>query len=384
MRILIITYGFFPGKKYGGPPVSIYNMTNLIGTHQFYIVARNHDLGEKKPYNNVSEGWNRDGNRHTMYLTNSDYKGSVFTKIMGKIKPDLIYLQSLFQSSTAPCLYLAWKRNIPVLLAPRGELLPGAMRKKWKKVPYIFVLRILGLFKNAFYQATSQDEAEAIVQWLGVRKERIFQLPNVPVVIEDDYNNEQRIPKIKGVAKLVFLSRIVVKKNLLFALEVLKEVKSKVSLDVYGPIEDEAYWAKCKEMISTLPPNISVKHKGVIEHRLVVETLRKYDAFLFPTFSENYGHVIIEALSASCLAIISDQTPWNDLFSYGAGWVLSLSNPKKFTQAIEEVAGLNEDEMSKRRRGIRAYVQNKLDIPNLRLAYQNTFSVVAGENHNKE
>ena len=50
--------GFFPGKKYGGPPVSVLNFCRLMKEYSCYIVTKNHDLGETVPYL-VNNGWNR-------------------------------------------------------------------------------------------------------------------------------------------------------------------------------------------------------------------------------------------------------------------------------------------------------------------------------------
>ena len=39
MKILMIMPGFFPGKKYGGPPVSIDNFCSLMIGHEKYIIT---------------------------------------------------------------------------------------------------------------------------------------------------------------------------------------------------------------------------------------------------------------------------------------------------------------------------------------------------------
>ena len=49
--------GFFPGKKYGGPPVSIDNFCSLISNNdnQIFIVPTNHDLGNKEKYQDIMD-----------------------------------------------------------------------------------------------------------------------------------------------------------------------------------------------------------------------------------------------------------------------------------------------------------------------------------------
>ena len=39
MKILIIAEGYFPGKKYGGPPVSVKNFCQLMSEYNFNIVT---------------------------------------------------------------------------------------------------------------------------------------------------------------------------------------------------------------------------------------------------------------------------------------------------------------------------------------------------------
>ena len=55
-RILIITEGFFPGKNYGGPPVSVNNFCSLMEGFECFIVTRDHDLGEKSDIKAYTKG----------------------------------------------------------------------------------------------------------------------------------------------------------------------------------------------------------------------------------------------------------------------------------------------------------------------------------------
>ena len=186
----------------------------------------------------------------------------------------------------------------------------GAFKKKYKKVPYIAVLKTLGLLKNVHYQSTSDEETTAIYKILGAAKDHIHYLSNIPSVPAEKFAYEDKHP---GTAKIVFLSRIHPKKNLLQALKYLHDIKGTVKFDIYGPLEDVGYWEMCQREIAQLPGNVTVEYCGLVAHDQVHKVFSRYDAFLFPTFSENYGHVIIEALISGCPAIISDQTPWQDL-----------------------------------------------------------------------
>lgn len=56
MKILIIIGGFFPGVKFGGPPVSVNNFCTLMQDDECYIVTKNHDMGETEPYKDIKPG----------------------------------------------------------------------------------------------------------------------------------------------------------------------------------------------------------------------------------------------------------------------------------------------------------------------------------------
>lgn len=371
MRILIITGGFFPGRKYGGPPVSVDNFCSLMkGVAECFIITHNHDMGEIEPYNNIQTGWNDRENAKVMYLSDEEYNYNTFVKVAQELQTDYIYLQGLFQKCVFPCLRVANKLGIKVVLAPRGELCAGAFKKKYKKIPYIYVLRLMGLLKNVTFQSTSDEETQAIGKYLGVSPERIHSLTNIPSI---PHKLPEHRTKVSGEGHFVFISRILWKKNLLKAINFLKGVKGKAVFDIYGPKEDEKYWRECEEAIKQLPQNVSVNYKGVLSHDEIHKVFRRYDAFLFPTLSENYGHVIAEALVTGCIPIISDQTPWSDVNKANAGWALSLSEEDKFISAIQEVVDMKDVDMQDKRNAIASYLEDKLRLNELKRSYLKVF-----------
>lgn len=371
MKILIIMAGFFPGRKFGGPPVSVNNFCNLMcDIADCYIVTCNHDLGEKKPYHNIKEGWNSYENIKVMYVSDPEYRYATFLRVARELKPDYIYLQGLFQKCILPCLLIAKKECIKVVLAPRGELCTGAFNKKYKKLPYIWFLRIVGLLTHTQFQSTSDDETENIIHYLGTTHDRIHLLTNVPSI---PHNLPAPNRKEAGVGRFIFVSRIVSKKNLLSAIQCFNGIKGRVVFDIYGPKEDENYWQKCEQAINVLPKNVVVTYKGILSHNEVHSTFCQYDAFIFPTFSENYGHVIAEALASGCIPIISNQTPWSDINKIGIGWALPLNNPDGFKKAIQTIIDMDNKSIELARLKIENYLSSKLRLNELKTLYHSVF-----------
>lgn len=371
MKIMIVMGGFFPGKKYGGPPVSIDNFCTLMNEYECYIVTSNHDLFETDIYANIERGWNDRGNCKVLYLSDAEYKKQTFERVISEIQPEIIYLQGLFQKCVFPCLQLSKKYNLNVLIAPRGELCGGALNiKRHKKNLYIEAIKLLNLVKNIYWQSTSEEETAAIIKRMKADKGHIYRVDNIPSIPKEKYTRQE---KVAGEGRFIFISRIHPKKNLLKAINLFHNIKETVTFDIYGSIEDEEYWERCQGEIRSLSDNVHVRYKGLVSHDQVHKVFSQYDAFLFPTLSENYGHVIVESLIVGTPVIISDQTPWNDVGKCGAGKVIALDNEEEFINAIKEIILSNNNYAKEVADNSRNYILKKMKIDKLREEYREIF-----------
>lgn len=227
-----------------------------------------------------------------------------------------------------------------------------------------------GLIKDVYFQSTSDDETNAIKKYLKAKNNNIFYLPNIPSIPS---RNIERLEKKEGEGDFVFLSRIHPKKNLVSALSFFNSVKGSVRFDIYGPIEDSDYWSECQKVIEKLPKNITVNYCGLTSHDEVHNVFSRYNGFLFPTFSENYGHVIAESLIAGTPVIISDQTPWNDVSIFNCGWAIPLSDKKSFCEKIQAIVDLNDSGFQKMSLSAKEYAYKKADLLQLTRQYRDAF-----------
>ena len=256
----------------------------------------------------------------------------------------------------------------PVVLAPRGEFSRGALSiKRVKKYAFLLAAKLLGLHRDLSWQASSAYEEEDIRSAMGNIAQKIMVAPDLlpkgkPFVLKPDtLSGDDTINALR----IVFLSRISPKKNLDYALEVLKLIAVPVEFDIYGVIDDQVYWESCKLQMASLPGNVKVTYKGVLEHSKVHATLTEYDLFFLPTRGENFGHVIFEALGAGVPVLISDQTPWRDLEEKGVGWVRPLSVKDSFVQVISEVASTSQAEREARRERVIKYASDVANNENV-------------------
>jgi glycosyltransferase involved in cell wall biosynthesis len=372
--ILTFVHYYLPGYKAGGPIRTIANMVEQLGDElNFKIVASDRDAFDSAPYEGVSvDTWNMVDGAEVFYASPHGQSLIALARLMRRTEHDVLYVNSFFDSvSTVRPLvarFLGLAPRRPLVIAPRGEFSEGALAlKASKKRLFMQVARTVGLYRDAIWQGSSEQEAGDIRRELGGVARRVAIASNLrrvsPRVIVAPDLPPASLPDLEGAAKweqgrplrLVFLSRIARMKNLDYALRVLAGVAVPVEFSIYGSVFDESYWNQCQRLIDELPPNINAHYGGSVDHKDVLATLRRHDLFLLPTRGENYGHVIHEALTAGLPVLISDKTPWRDLVEKGVGWDLPLDDPTSFARVIEDQFYASAAERSKQAVRSRVY-----------------------------
>lgn len=373
-KILILCDFFLPSVKAGGPLRSIVALVELLKSNtDITIITRDHDLCVATPYEGIVSDCvqEKDGYRIS-YLSKKNILKKIYQHLQ-KNTYDIVYCNSFFSPkfSVMPQFMLMLKNQQPrIIISPRGELGSGALliksiRKKW----YIPLFKFLYAKKRTEFLAASEQEKKEI--------EVIFKKQFTVTAIANlvSYPAVQHITnnKIENQLNMIFVSRLSKKKNLLYALNILKSVSQTIRFTIFGLIEDQEEWNACLAVISLLPQNIGVVYQGELHPDCVVETLKSYDLFFLPTLNENYGYAIVEALAAGCPVLLSDQTPWHDLSSHDAGWEFSLSQPEKFVSKINELSAMNNAEYARYKLGALNYYKNNVVDSSLEDKYKHEF-----------
>lgn len=332
-RILIVCNYYLPGFKTGGGLRTLVNMVESFhNKFDFYVIARDND-GDGIPYENIKiNEWNKVEDSQVFYLQKEQRNFSKLRELIHKVEPQVIYLNSVFSTLTVYVLFLRKLKLIPdikIILAPEGELSDGALQlKSYKKKPFIVLVKSLGLYRNLIWKTTAELEKEETERFKGDGG-RILIAPNLPSKeILNNYRQELKPEKKSGEAKMIFLSRFMRKKNFKWLTDNLKNFDGNLTIDIYGPIEDEQYWKETQASIKKLPANVKVEYKGLLEYEKVAAKLAEYHFFILPTLGENFGHVFIEALASGCPLVISDRTPWLQLEKENIGWDIPLEKPE--------------------------------------------------------
>ncbi len=348
--VLAFSDYYLPGYRAGGPVRTLEGIVALLAEEfEFRIVTRDRDLGSPEPYPGVrTDTWEPIAGAYVRYLSVHRLTPATIRRAIQSTPHHILYLNSLFSVPFSICpLWLRRLRLVqsrPTIVAPRGEMAEGALALKHRrKALYLRLSRRLSLYDGVLWQASSQHELEEIRRILGA-KSQVLVAPDLAVV-----RSSAQVPvsesaiKKAGILRAVFLSRISRNKNLDGALAILSGVAGRVELTIYGPIEDERYWKECQSASRRLPPNVSVRYEGEVAPELVLDTLSSHDLLFLPTLGENYGHVIVEALSVGRPVLISDRTPWRNLEGLGVGWDVSVGNPHEFRRIIDQCVAMDSE-----------------------------------------
>jgi glycosyltransferase involved in cell wall biosynthesis len=320
-------------------------------------VTADRDLGSAGPYPDRSGRWVARGRARVFYL-DPRRAGQWFRlwRDLRRTPFDLVYVNSLFAPLysllpiAATWLGLIGARR--VLIAPRGELCRGALALKARK-------------KRLFLRWWAPVLRRTDVTWHAVTAKEAVDIRAVfPWARIEVNGNQSALPAepmpapcaAAPTARLVYIGRIDPKKNVDLVLAALRDLSTPVELDLYGPVADARYWTGCRALMDGLPPSVKVRYRGVLAPDAVRSAFAAYDAFVFPTRGENFGHAIAESLSASCPVICSDETPWSAVLRGGGGRVLPELTADALRAELERVAAMPpDDRLRARRRAGAAY-----------------------------
>lgn len=356
-RILILMGRYLPGYRDGGPVRSIANLTEWMGDeYDIRIMCLDRDHGDADRYPGIETGGYTGVGKAKVWYTESFNAGDI-AKLADDA--DVVYCCGPYNDYARIAMRLKKEGVIaaPLYVASMGSFSPEAFKiKGFKKRLFIRYMKLKGLFDDIIWSVTSEREEAELKAVIGGGAKCVTasDLPRNGVTVHTGL-------KEAGTLRLVFVSRISRKKNLAAIPDILKHTDDdiKIKLDIYGTPEDEAYLHECMERLDGLKkthPGCKWEYKGTAESEKVPDIFARYDAFIFPTLGENYGHVIAESLAAGCPPVISDTTPWLDLDEKGCGYVCRLNDKAAFAKAVEELAAMTEEEHGKMRDRCYGYI----------------------------
>lgn len=339
-RVLLFAPMYPPAFRGGGPIRTLEALAKTAPPrYDTKVVTRDRDHGVDEALPVDADEWtNREGVT-VMYSNVGRLRQYVKAlRAARATRPELLYVNSFFdfRLSIIPQVLsaLLWFGRPLLLVAPRGEFGSAAIRSKSaKKRVFIAAYRLSGLPGRVTWHASSSFEEADIRELWGADARVIVRQNETLLPSRCDVSGIPHEPSKRPLA-LASIGRLVEHKGLHLAIAGLRKASAPVTLDVYGPAEDEAYRAQCVSLAEELPVHVTVRFHDALPHDQVRVTLKDYDAMIMPTAGENFGHIIAESLSVCCPVICSQSTPWTSRLSAGGGVVVASRGVDDWAEAL--------------------------------------------------
>lgn len=358
LRVLAIADAYLPGFRGGGTQHLINTVARLGHRLSFHVFTRDRDIGAREPFDRPLDRWIDDGTARVFHASPASLSAGALARALGDARPDVILLNSVFSRLAIRALILRRLGRVPrwpVLLGPEGELHDGALAQRGgRKRAYLHAAGMGGLWTGVTWRATSTDEAGDIQRTIGLDAP-IVVAPVVPPAGQP--GPPSPIEKVPGEAALVYVSRVTPKKNLHVLIEWLGHLALPVSLDIVGPVDDAAYWARCQAAMAQVRPPARVRYIGEARPEAVPEAFARAHASVLPTRGENFGFAVLESLMAGRPVLVSTDTPWRDLAGRHAGWDVPLHDIEGWHRALRRLVDMDASTYSQWSAGARALAE---------------------------
>lgn len=326
-----------------------------------------------------------EGTSAKLKILKRDYTQEEVEDFVASEKFDIIQVQSMWDIRYHKLKKIAKKHHIPYIETPRGMLEPWSLsQKKWKKKLALWLYQLKDLKTSACIFTTAEMEAQNVRE-LGVDVPMAV-IPNG--ISTEGYSCRNTMDKVKK--QVLFLSRIHEKKGI----EILMDVWERLILQfgdwnlVIAGNGDETYINQLKKLVCQKSLNENVQIIPPVFGSEKLDLYQGSSLFVLPSYSENFGMVIAEAMSCGVPAITTNYTPWKLLNgqerSMGVtptektGWCIDLSH-KDLEKAMREAMSMSSQELYDMGQKASFLIQENFDYRRVARKTKKLYSWILGE-----
>lgn len=258
----------------------------------------------------------------------------------------------------------ARRHRAKIVISPHGALEPWALRHKFLKKKIAWWLYQRRLLQQADLLAVNSEQERDALRQLGLSPP-IATIPNGVSVeglapIPADVERERVV---------LFFSRLDPKKgifDLLYAWRRLSDRNGHV-LHIQGHGEPH-YAERISDRIRELQLGDQVKLLPPLFGEDRWAAFRQASIFVLPTYSENFGITVAEALMAGLPVITTRATPWGDLPAHGLGWIVD-NDVDQLAHSLEQAVHLAPADLAAMRARAHDYAASRFRWDVIAAAY---------------
>ena len=357
MRILHVSASYLPATRYGGTIVSVHGLCRALADRghdvHVYTTSVDGDGDSDVPHETAVE---LDGVK-VWYFRSPRFRRLYWAPAMRRmlrahlnsfdvVHTHAIYLWPLWTAARA-----ATEAGVPYVVSPRGMLEKELIERKsalWKAGLIAFIERRTLECAAAVHMTSAREARQAAA--FGFDLPRVSVIPNgvalkaAPATGVSEGINDIAV----GVPFVLFLGRVNWKKGLDRLIGAMAHVPA-ARLVIAGNDEEE-YTLTLDDLARQAGIGDRVIFTGPVHGTDKATLLSSARALVLPSYSENFGNVVVEAMAAGCPVIVTPEVGIADsVAATGAGVVVD-GTPDTLGSAI---TGLLADDRRRQEMGAR-------------------------------
>lgn len=243
--------------------------------------------------------------------------------------------------------------------------------RRWKKLPVWWLWQRSAIEDAAVLHCTSEAEAQSLRR-LGLGNP-VAVVPNgvdVPALQHGNCRSD-------GYRSVGCIARLHPIKGLPLLLEAWASLRpAGWRLRIAGP-DKCGHEEELRAQAQTLGIADSVEFRGPVYGQDKWEFLRSAGLFVLPSYSENFGVAVAEALACGVPVITTKGTPWGGLEQAGCGWWVEVG-AEPLAAALEEAMRLTDAQRCAMGERGRRLVQEKFSWPEIARQMKEVYEWVLG------
>jgi glycosyltransferase involved in cell wall biosynthesis len=339
--LLHVVPSYLPARRYGGPIESVHGLCRALAArgHEVEVATTNVDgpgdsdvpLDKPVPLDGVQVHYFASRVLRRLY-----YSPRLRRFLAARVAAvDVVHTHSVFLWPTTVAAQLARARHKPYVLSPRGMLVRDLIDRRSRTLKRLWIAAFEGrnVAGAAAVHVTSPLEREAILD-LGLRARRFLEVPNG---VDLDFGDipgaaPDGLPATYG----LFLGRISWKKGLDRLVPALAHVPG-LHFVVAGN-DDEGYWPRIAALADSLGIAERIHRLGFVQGEHKRRLIGNATMLVLPSYSENFGNVVLEALAASVPVVVTPEVGLSSLVEKAGAGIVTQGEPRALAAAIAQLA----------------------------------------------
>ncbi len=354
---ILFVAGFYYPSQMGGPCNSFYWLAKALGQSNIdvTVIAMSTGVLDKSI---IFDEWIETDYGRVIYIKTkyTNYSIKYIISCIRKVKSvQLVHLNSIFSLASFIIGIITITFGKPIVWSPRGEFSSKAL--VYKQFLKKLMLSMIRRYSNRIlFHTTSNIESNDTIALFGndsnlLELPNYMELPSIDVPDKSDYFLcIGRIHPIKGLENLIYAcSRSQFFRNSIYKLMIVGNSNNDYGLN----LKNLVFKNKLTHKIIFIPHVSDIKVKNELFQKAVFSFL--------PSYSENFGNVVVESLGNGTPVVASFGTPWQILEEYKAGFWVS-NNPIELANIIDKIILMSQHDLQSYFKNAKELAISKFDI----------------------